>query len=136
MLLSFLLTRVYPCWLSALQFHLPVLGQCSRNFSSGLRMLRDAIWSTSPFLPWKSTPISSTEFPLFVSTGSENPNLGTYKRALRGYLLRHSWLQGGEPGKLAPVSSSVLDCLVITLELPILHSSYPSLLWPVSSYGL
>lgn len=57
---------------------LPVLGQHSQNSLGGLRTLRGAIWSISPFLLWEARPISSTELPPFVSIGSEHPNWGTY----------------------------------------------------------
>lgn len=88
----------------------PCPGGRSWNSLGMMRTLRGAIRSPSPFLPWKSTPISPTELPPFVSTGSENPNLGASSLPAWtpwGACLASVW----EPGKLAPVSSSILNLL-------------------------
>lgn len=62
--LSFPLPRGYLCWLPFINPSSWSLASVPRNLSGRLRMLTDAIWSFSPFLSWKSTPIPLWSFPL------------------------------------------------------------------------
>lgn len=111
LLLSFALWRGHLCWLSALQSLLSVPGQHSQSSSGGLRMLRDAIGSTSPFLPRKSTPISLGRASPFCQHRKWGSQPGYLNCALTGYCLETLLTSGWESGKPVPMSSLVLNLL-------------------------
>lgn len=82
------LSREWECQLSTLQpLLLSSLDWWSWHPQGGLRMLRDALYSSFQlFLSQKSPPTSSRELPSFVSTGSGDPNLAIKSRPSRTFL--------------------------------------------------